>query len=63
MPVYMFDQRTPVHLTDDDVAMARMAIEEAKDDPRLSPMRLLRNCGMDLKTAVSAVKYAQENPA
>lgn len=59
MPTYLMDQRQEVHLTDEQVELARMAIEDHPDQPA----RLLhKEFGLSLQQAVCAVAYAKKHP-
>ena len=53
------DQRREVHLTDEQVELARMAIEDHPDQPA----RLLhKEFGFTLTQAVCAVAYVKKHP-
>lgn len=64
MPTYWMDQREEVHLSDEQVELARMALDDyrALMDPSTAAVMLLkREFGFSLKLAVCAVAYVRQN--
>jgi hypothetical protein len=67
MPLFLMDQREWVKLTDEQVAYARMALDDHRDlmpqDAHVRAIRTLRDSiPITLKHAVCAVAYAEQYP-
>lgn len=66
MPMFHMDQREWVELTDDQVAFARMALDDCKalGDPPTAAILILRKAcpGLTLKQVCGAVAYARQHP-
>ena len=65
MPMFFMDQREWVELTDEQIDLARMALDDfkARVDPSSAAILLLRReFPFTLKHAVCAVAYARQHP-
>jgi len=65
MPMFLMDQREWVELTDEQVDLARMALDDFKmlPDPSGAAIQLLRReFPFTLKHVICAVAYAKQHP-